>query len=721
MSVRIGLTCVDGSADFTKRSLVLPAGGHVKVARAGGEDQPEEDNAVFDSRVLSRAQAVLSSVNGQILLKDIGSRNGTFINGFRLSKPFQESGETPVYSQDVIRFGTQSKTVKEKCIFAELKISLSSGEEFGSRPSDDRLIKPITTDHIYDDVTKEDEVNDEDKTNQDEENRAIPNNDTKNLKESVNKLKAGEDKMLMEICELKKTLESKEMDSIRVADGIDVQKDKLTELENKLQEKEKILQRTFNENAQLRTELDGKYTNLEAEMRKCTEEIHFQKEKVDHLNKLLFDSDASVEDKEKEILRLIQLLNKDESQIQEKDGAYQELETLITEEDETLQQAETEMRRLLDIIADDQENILSKDKQILTLQNSIQEKDELITKECTGISKQEMECLFKKTMDEQTLENEKVINEIKACVEERESELSSLTDELDEQKNINKEKDLEIEELKDTIESQQERVKTHEALKRQCEELIKIIMKQKSEMEATKNDFPTHDVVSSRNEIMQKEILVLKVAIQQKDMDIKSLNELLEIKEEIISENTQTEPKQGKLTKQQDSLEDPELTIQNLQQKIMNEQEINDQSEVEIIQLRMDITELEKEIENKSERKLSTDEDSCLLESKDREIEKLKSEVLKDQKIIDDIKVLQRNEIIEKEKEIYALNKVLKEERQEWLKREKEMEQLKKNKAQGEPINEAAEDTETVTIDDNYSDEEEEDYVLVEELGKSST
>ena len=44
---------MDGSADFTKRSLVLPAGGHVKVARAGGEDQPGEDNAVFDSRVCS--------------------------------------------------------------------------------------------------------------------------------------------------------------------------------------------------------------------------------------------------------------------------------------------------------------------------------------------------------------------------------------------------------------------------------------------------------------------------------------------------------------------------------------------------------------------------------------------------------------------------------------------------------------------------------------------
>jgi pSer/pThr/pTyr-binding forkhead associated (FHA) protein len=54
-------------------------------------------------QVLSRAQAVLSFVNDQVYLKDIGSRNGTFINSLRLSKPFQESEDTPVYSQDIIR------------------------------------------------------------------------------------------------------------------------------------------------------------------------------------------------------------------------------------------------------------------------------------------------------------------------------------------------------------------------------------------------------------------------------------------------------------------------------------------------------------------------------------------------------------------------------------------------------------------------------------------
>jgi len=104
MSLRIVLSSVDVSAEFSERTLLLPPGGQVRVARAGGDDQPADDNAFFDSRVLSRSQAVLTFSNSQILLKDIGSRNGTFINGFRLSKPFQESMETPVYSEDVIRF-----------------------------------------------------------------------------------------------------------------------------------------------------------------------------------------------------------------------------------------------------------------------------------------------------------------------------------------------------------------------------------------------------------------------------------------------------------------------------------------------------------------------------------------------------------------------------------------------------------------------------------------
>ena len=51
MSVRIVLSCVEGSAEFSPRELFLPPGGQVRVARAGGDDHPGEDNAIFDSRV----------------------------------------------------------------------------------------------------------------------------------------------------------------------------------------------------------------------------------------------------------------------------------------------------------------------------------------------------------------------------------------------------------------------------------------------------------------------------------------------------------------------------------------------------------------------------------------------------------------------------------------------------------------------------------------------
>ena len=51
MSARIVLSCADGSAQFSERVLTLSDGGQVRVARAGGEDQPEEDNAVFDCKV----------------------------------------------------------------------------------------------------------------------------------------------------------------------------------------------------------------------------------------------------------------------------------------------------------------------------------------------------------------------------------------------------------------------------------------------------------------------------------------------------------------------------------------------------------------------------------------------------------------------------------------------------------------------------------------------
>ena len=108
-------------------------------------------------------------------------------------------------------------------------------------------------------------------------------------------------------------------------------------------------------------------------------------------------------------------------------------------------------------------------------------------------------------------------------------------------------------------------------------------------------------------------------------------------------------PEKNKIGNKQDSVEDKEQTIQNLQQKIMNEQDINDQSEEEIIQLRIEIENLKREIENDSgSNEISTDQQTALLKTKDEEIDKLKTDILKDQQIIDDIQVTKRNEMTEK-------------------------------------------------------------------------
>jgi FHA domain len=54
------------------------------------------DNLLFDTKVLSRNHAeVFCDVSGRVFIRDLGSSNGTYINGFRLSpdavssEPFQ--------------------------------------------------------------------------------------------------------------------------------------------------------------------------------------------------------------------------------------------------------------------------------------------------------------------------------------------------------------------------------------------------------------------------------------------------------------------------------------------------------------------------------------------------------------------------------------------------------------------------------------------------------
>ena len=78
--------------------LVLPAPGRypMSVGRAPGSVLRLSDASV------SRFHAQLHGVGGQWMLRDIGSANGTWVNGSRVL------GAVPVSSGDVVRFGSVS-------------------------------------------------------------------------------------------------------------------------------------------------------------------------------------------------------------------------------------------------------------------------------------------------------------------------------------------------------------------------------------------------------------------------------------------------------------------------------------------------------------------------------------------------------------------------------------------------------------------------------------
>ena len=511
-----------------------------------------------------------------------------------------------------------------------------------------RLFKSSETDSI----SKQDNLKQEDfKTDEILVSQTNTLNETKVLKDRLNMCKIEENKMITEIEILKKKLQLKEEENKKITTEQTI-KCHIEELEKKLQEKEKQLKKSFQDNAALRTELNDKTSNIEAEMNRYSSQINSYITTIDHLNNLVLEKDTSVEEKEREISHLIERLNVEKHEVKEKDGAYNELQSLITAEDETLVQVEHEMKRLLEVIAEDQETILQKDKSILSLQNLLQDKEDFITKELSGISKDEMECLFKKTIDEQTAENSKVIEDIKLHVEETDKELDKLNSELEEKRKILAERENENMELKEKIKSHNEFVKTHEALKIKCEDLMSIIMKQHVEMEAIKNNCVDHDALVSRNEMLQKEIHVMKVAIQQKEMDVKSLNDLLASKD-----STDVESEYENVG-----------SLNVLKQMLKEEQDKSAQSEKENLKLKNEMIEL----------KIVMDNTNSDLQSKNEVISELQIELRKNNELVENLKCSRRNELITKEKEIFCLTKNIRRNKEEMTEKERTPEMIDK-------------------------------------------
>ena len=117
---------------FVPKHISLAGNQRVKIGRqTNAKSIPGERNGYFDSKVLSRQHAEVWEENGKILIRDVKSSNGTFINGERLSAEGMESEPYDLKTDDIVEFGIDivgedNKTVvhhkvsaRVVCVFSE--------------------------------------------------------------------------------------------------------------------------------------------------------------------------------------------------------------------------------------------------------------------------------------------------------------------------------------------------------------------------------------------------------------------------------------------------------------------------------------------------------------------------------------------------------------------------------------------------------------------------
>lgn len=78
---------------------------------------PTPMNGYFDSKVLSRQHAeVWATPEGKIMIRDVKSSNGTFVNGYRLSPENRDSEPHPLHEGDTLELGIDIVSEDQKSI-----------------------------------------------------------------------------------------------------------------------------------------------------------------------------------------------------------------------------------------------------------------------------------------------------------------------------------------------------------------------------------------------------------------------------------------------------------------------------------------------------------------------------------------------------------------------------------------------------------------------------
>ena len=343
--------------------------------------------------------------------------------------------------------------------------------------------------------------------------------------------------------------------------------------------------------------------------------------------------------------------------------------------------------------------------------------------------------MFQQTLQDKNDEINEIEKEMQAVIDEKESEIFELRVALEEKKQNSSEEKTNVEEIEEANRQMELLIAANEALKTKMEDLMRIVEKKNEELEEVKDmlskekeqkiadieliqqeltknldaretqlqekiekikqDVRTQEQTEAKNEALQKEILVMKVQDQQKDLDVKCLQELVDNKDETLRENAALiEEHESEITRLKIEVEtskaaeaqaaensevaaEKEKIIGQLQQKVIDEQEASKQIEDELIKLKIEYDNLkDSKAKTPTKEALTDDETAKILRQKDHDIASLRRAIQQEQEIVAHVQLTQEKEIIEKEREIAVLNAILSQERQIILDREAEIGKL---------------------------------------------
>ncbi|XP_052873341.1 uncharacterized protein LOC128278650 [Anopheles cruzii] len=111
----VELECTEDSEPFEKRVVSFNVGTEALVGRLDRNPPINRDKTFyFSNRIISRKHAALFYLEGKFYLKDLGSTNGSYLNGELVGdveSETQPTGAREIKSGDVVRFGIPRITI----------------------------------------------------------------------------------------------------------------------------------------------------------------------------------------------------------------------------------------------------------------------------------------------------------------------------------------------------------------------------------------------------------------------------------------------------------------------------------------------------------------------------------------------------------------------------------------------------------------------------------